>query len=344
MKGKLILENGKVFEGKIFGELADSVGEISFNTGMTGYQEMLTDPAGHGMMMVMTYPMIGNYGINTEDMESDKVQLKALIIKEDAKLPNNFRCEMTLDGFLRQYNVTGFKGIDTRYLTQIIRDNGSMKAIITAEDLTKKEIQERFNSFSNKNAVSEVSCKEKYEIKGEGKRIGVLDLGVKKSTLAYLESQGFNVVVFPYNTKAEEILNENLSALVVSNGPGNPADLTETIEELKKVIGKISVFGEVLGHQVIALALGGKVAKLKYGHRGGYPVRDMAAGKIITTSQNAGYVVEELPEGIEMTHQGVNVKTIEGMKNDDLKVVGVQFMPDLYESPKDVFVNFLKLV
>lgn len=344
MKGKLILENGKVFEGKIFGELADSVGEISFNTGMTGYQEMLTDPAGHGMMMVMTYPMIGNYGINTEDMESDKVQLKALIIKEDAKLPNNFRCEMTLDGFLRQYNVTGFKGIDTRYLTQIIRDNGSMKAIITAEDLTKKEIQERFNSFSNKNAVSEVSCKEKYEIKGEGKRIGVLDLGVKKSTLAYLESQGFNVVVFPYNTKAEEILNENLSALVVSNGPGNPADLTETIEELKKVIGKISVFGEVLGHQVIALALGGKVAKLKYGHRGGYPVRDMAAGKIITTSQNAGYVVEELPEGMEMTHQGVNVKTIEGMKNDDLKVVGVQFMPDLYESPRDVFVNFLKLV
>ena len=344
MKGKLILENGKVFEGKIFGELADSVGEISFNTGMTGYQEMLTDPAGHGMMMVMTYPMIGNYGINTEDMESDKVQLKALIIKEDAKLPNNFRCEMTLDGFLRQYNVTGFKGIDTRYLTQIIRDNGSMKAIITAEDLTKKEIQERFNSFSNKNAVSEVSCKEKYEIKGEGKRIGVLDLGVKKSTLTYLESQGFNVVVFPYNTKAEEILNENLSALVVSNGPGNPADLTETIEELKKVIGKISVFGEVLGHQVIALALGGKVAKLKYGHRGGYPVRDMAAGKIITTSQNAGYVVVELPEGMEMTHQGVNVKTIEGMKNDDLKVVGVQFMPDLYESPKDVFVNFLKLV
>lgn len=344
MKGKLILENGKVFEGKIFGELADSVGEISFKTGMTGYQEMLTDPAGHGMMMVMTYPMIGNYGINTEDMESDKVQLKALIIKEDAKLPNNFRCEMTLDGFLRQYNVTGFKGIDTRYLTQIIRDNGSMKAIITAEDLTKKEIQERFNSFSNKNAVSEVSCKEKYEIKGEGKRIGVLDLGVKKSTLTYLESQGFNVVVFPYNTKAEEILNENLSALVVSNGPGNPADLTETIEELKKVIGKISVFGEVLGHQVIALVLGGKVAKLKYGHRGGYPVRDMAAGKIITTSQNAGYVVVELPEGMEMTHQGVNVKTIEGMKNDDLKVVGVQFMPDLYESPKDVFVNFLKLV
>ena len=342
MKGKLILENGKVFEGKIFGELADTVGEISFNTGMTGYQEMLTDPAGHGLMMVMTYPMIGNYGINTEDMESSKVHLKALIIKEDAKLPNNFRCEMTLDGFLRQYGVTGFKGIDTRYLTQIIRDYGSMKAIITAEDLTKKEINERFEKFSNTKAVAEVSCKEVYE-KGEGdKKIGVLDLGVKNSTLEYLTGKGFKVVVFPYNTKSEEILNSGISALLVSNGPGNPAELTETTEELKKVIGKVAVFGEVLGHQVIALACGGETAKLKYGHRGGYPVRDMATGKVIITSQNASYVVEKLPSGFEMTHQGINVKTIEGMKNEDLKVVSVQYMPDLYKDSNDVLERFLK--
>ena len=344
MKGKLILENGKVFEGKIFGELADTVGEISFNTGMTGYQEILTDPANHGMMITMTYPMIGNYGINTEDMESDKVQLRALIIKEDAKLPNNFRCEMTLDGFLRQYNVTGFKGIDTRYLTQIIRDNGAMKAIITAEDLTKKEIQERFENFSNKNAVAEVSCKETYEIANEGKRIGVLDLGVKNSTLDYLKEKGFNVVVFPYNTKAEEILAANLSALVISNGPGNPENLTETIEEVKKLVGKIQIFGEVLGHQVLALALGGKVAKLKYGHRGGYPVKNLTTGKVIITAQNTGYVVEELPKDFVMTHEGVNVKTIEGMKNDNLKIVAVQYMPDLYKESNDVFENFLKLV
>lgn len=344
MKGKLILENGKVFEGKIFGELADTVGEISFNTGMTGYQEILTDPAGHGLMMVMTYPMIGNYGINTEDMESDKIHLKALIIKEDAKLPNNFRCEMTLDGFLRQYGVTGFKGIDTRYLTQIIRDNGSMKAIITAEDLTKKEIQERFNSIGNEKAAAEVSCKEICEKENEGKKIGVLDLGVKNSTLNYLAEKGFKAVVFPYNTKGEDILNSGIEALIVSNGPGNPAELTETIEELKKVIGKLPVFGEVLGHQVIALALGGKTAKLKYGHRGGYPVKDMATGKVVITSQNAGYVVEELPEGMEMTHQGINIKTIEGMKNDALKVVSVQYMPDLYEGSNDVLERFLKLV
>ncbi len=344
MKGKLILENGKVFEGKIFGELADTVGEISFNTGMTGYQEILTDPAGHGLMMVMTYPMIGNYGINTEDMESDKIHLKALIIKEDAKLPNNFRCEMTLDGFLRQYGVTGFKGIDTRYLTQIIRDNGSMKAIITAEDLTKKEIQERFNSIGNEKAAAEVSCKEICEKENEGKKIGILDLGVKNSTLDYLAEKGFKAVVFPYNTKGEDILNSGVEALIVSNGPGNPAELTETIEELKKVIGKLPVFGEVLGHQVIALALGGKTAKLKYGHRGGYPVKDMATGKVIITSQNAGYVVEELPEGMEMTHQGINIKTIEGMKNDTLKVVSVQYMPDLYKGSNDVLERFLKLV
>ena len=344
MKGKLILENGKVFEGKIFGELADTVGEISFNTGMTGYQEMLTDPANHGMMIAMTYPMIGNYGINTEDMESDKVQLKALIIKEDAKLPNNFRCEMTLDGFLRQYNVTGFKGIDTRYLTQIVRDNGSMKAIITAEDLTKKEIQERFKNFSNKNAVAEVSSKEVYEIAGGEKRVGVIDLGVKNSTLNYIKDAGFTVVVFPYNTKAEDILAQNLSALVVSNGPGNPEDLVETQNTIKELAGKMPIFGEVLGLQVIALAFGGKTAKLKYGHRGGYPIKNLATGKVVITSQNASYVVEEIPAEFEMTHQGINVKTIEGMKNEALKIVGVQYMPDLYKDSKDVFENFLKLV
>lgn len=344
MKGKLILENGKVFEGKIFGELSGTVGEISFNTGMTGYQEILTDPAGEGMFIVMTYPMIGNYGINTEDMESDKVHLKALIIKEDAKLPNNFRCEMTLDGFLRQYGVTGFKGIDTRYLTQIIRDNGAMKAIITADDLTKKEIQEKFENFTNKNAAAEVSCKEVYERGNGEKKIGVLDLGVKNSTLDYLAEKGFTVTVFPYNTKAEEILNSGVQALFVSNGPGNPADLAETVEELKKIIGKLPVFGEVLGHQVIALALGGKICRLKYGHRGGYPVKNLATGKVIITAQNAGYVVEELPAGVEMTHQGINIKTIEGMKNDTLKVYGVQYMPDLYPGTEDVLQSFLKLV
>ena len=344
MRGKLILENGMSFEGKIFGELGETVGEITFNTGMTGYQELLTDPSNCGQMIVMTYPMIGNYGINIEDMESKKVQAKALIIKEDAKLPNNFRCEMTLDGFLRQYSVTGFKGLDTRYLTQIIRDNGAMKAIITSEDLTKKEIQERFAKFSTEDAVAQVSTKEVYEIANEGKRIGVLDLGVKNSTLDYLKEKGFTVVVFPYNTKAEEILAQNIEALIISNGPGNPENLTETIEEVKKLAGKVAIFGEVLGEQVIALAFGGKVEKLKYGHRGGYPVKNLATGKVIITSQNASYVVSEVPEGFEMTHQGINVKTIEGIKNGGLKICGVQYMPDLYKDSNDVLENFLKLV
>ncbi len=183
MKGKLILENGMSFEGKIFGELGDSVGELVFNTGMTGYQELLTDPSYYGQIVVMTYPMVGNYGINLEDMESDGIKLKGFIIKEDAKLPNNFRCEMTLDGFLRQHKVVGFKGVDTRHLTKIIREEGAMKALITAKELTQKEINEYFENFSNTDAVERVSTKEIYEIPGEGKRIGVVDFGVKKNIL-----------------------------------------------------------------------------------------------------------------------------------------------------------------
>ena len=168
MKGKLILENGMSFEGKIFGELNETVGELVFNTGMTGYQELLTDPSYCGQIVVMTYPMIGNYGINLEDMESDKIYLRGFVIKEDAKLPNNFRCEMTLDGFLRQNNVVAFKGVDTRELTKIIREQGAMRAIITADDLTEKEIWERFNKYSNTDAVSIVSTPKIYEIPGKG--------------------------------------------------------------------------------------------------------------------------------------------------------------------------------
>lgn len=170
MKAKLILENGMAFEGKAFGYLKESVGELVFNTGMTGYQELLTDPSYYGQIVVMTYPLMGNYGINLEDLESDGVKVRGFVIKEDAKLPNNFRCELTLDGYLNQHKVMGFKGVDTRHLTKIIRENGSMKAIITTEDLTQKELKEKFGAFCNKSAVATVSCKEKYSIPGEGKK------------------------------------------------------------------------------------------------------------------------------------------------------------------------------
>lgn len=342
MKGKLILENGKIFEGKIFGELKDSIGDIYFNTSMSGYEEIITDPATAGTMMVMTYPMIGNYGINIEDMESDKVQLKALIIKEDAKLPNNFRCEMTLEGFLRQYGVVGFKGLDTRYLTQTIREYGSMKAIITSEELTKKEIHERFEKYSNKKIALTVGTDKKYEIKNGGKKIGVLDLGVKKSTLEYLKNKNFHTVVFPALTSAEDILLENLDGLIISNGPGNPNELAEVIENIKKLVGKLQMFGETLGIQLLALALEGKVEKLKYGHRGSYAVKNLKTEKVVITTQNSGYVITEIPKNTNITYQGINVKTIEGIENKELKIRGTQFTPDLYEEEKDELIKFLK--
>lgn len=344
MRGKLILENGKIFEGKIFGEIKNSVGELTFNTNMSGYQEFLTDPAVQGQISIMTYPMIGNYGINTEDMESNKIHLNALIIKEDAKLPNNFRCEMTLEGFLRQYNVVGFKGVDTRHLTQIIREEGSMKALITTEDLTKKEIAEMFKEFSMKNLVASVSTTEILNCGDSSKKIGILDLGVRNSTIDYLKEKGYSLTILPYNTKAEEIISLGLSGLYISNGPGNPEDLKEVSQEIKKLAGEFPILAEGLGMHVVALAFDGKVEKLKFAHCGEYPVRSIETKKFANTSQNTSYVVSVLPKDFTLVYEGINTKTIEGMKNQDLKIMAVQYMPDLYPESKDIMDDFLALV
>lgn len=347
MKGKLILENGNVFEGKIFGELGDTVGEIVFNTGMTGYQELLTDPSYCGQIVVMTYPMIGNYGINLEDMESDRSYLKGFIIKEDAKLPNNFRCEMTLDGFLRQNNIVAFKGVDTRQLVKIIREEGAMKAIITAEDLTEKELSEKFNNFNNSKAVTKVSTKEIYEIKGSGKKIGVMDFGIKRNILRNFQKRNCNLIVFPWDTKAEEILKYDLDGLFLSNGPGDPTDLNNVIFEIKKIVGKLPIAGICLGQQLIALALGGSTAKLKYGHRGcNHPVKDLERNRIYITSQNHGYVVDKVPDSMKVTHINLNDNSIEGLKSDMLHIMCVQYHPEGCPGPEDnnyLFDDFLKL-
>lgn len=348
MKGKLILENGMSFEGKIFGELGETVGELVFNTGMTGYQEVLTDPSYCGQIVVMTYPMIGNYGINLEDMESDNIHMKGFVIKEDAKLPNNFRCEMTLDGFLRQNKIVAFKGVDTRQLTKIIREQGAMKAIITADDLTEKEIMERFGKYDNRNAVSEVSTPRIYEIPGEGKRIGVMDFGIKRNILRSFKKRGCHLVVFPWNTKAEEIMKYNLDGLFLSNGPGDPADLGDVIAELKKMVGKLPIVAICLGHQLLAWALGGTTTKLKYGHRGcNHPVKDLEKNKIYITSQNHGYVVNNVPESMKVTHINLNDNSIEGMKSDKLRIMCVQYHPEAWPGPRDsdyLFDDFLKVI
>lgn len=347
MKGKLILENGMSFEGKIFGEKKDSIGEIVFNTGMTGYQELLTDPSYSGQIVVMTYPMIGNYGTNLEDMESDGAKLNGFIIKEDAKLPNNFRCEMTLDGFLRQYKIVAFKGADTRHLTKIIREEGAMKAIITSKDLTEKEIESYFNNFTNKNAVATVSTKEIYELPSSGPRIGVMDFGIKRNILRHFQKRNCHLIVFPYKTSAEEILKYNLDGIFLSNGPGDPSDLKDVIEEIKKLIGKLPITAICLGQQLLTWALGGTTVKLKYGHRGSnHPVKDLAKNKIYITSQNHGYVVDKVPADMEVTHINLNDNSVEGLKSDKLKIKCVQYHPEAWPGPEDsqyLFDEFVQL-
>ncbi len=348
MKAKLILENGMTFEGKAFGYFKETVGELVFNTGMTGYQELLTDPSYYGQIVVMTYPLIGNYGINLEDTESNGVKVRGLVVREESKYPNNFRCEMTLDGYLKQHKVMGFKGVDTRHLTKIIREIGTCKAIITTEEFTQKELKEKFGFFSNKYAVAEVTCPEKYEIPGEGKRIGVMDFGIKQNILRSFQKRGCHLTVFPFGTTAEEILKHDLDALFLSNGPGDPADLTDTIDEIKKIIGKMPVIGICLGHQLLAWAMGGNTIKLKYGHRGGnHPVKDLLKNKIFITSQNHGYVVDKMPEGVEVTHINLNDNSIEGMRNEKLKVMSIQYHPEACPGPEDsgyIFDDFLELI
>lgn len=348
MKGKLILENGMSFDGKIFGELNETVGELVFNTSMTGYQEVLTDPSYYGQIVVMTYPMIGNYGINLEDMESDSIKVKGFVIKEDAKLPNNFRCEMTLDGFLKQHNVVGFKGIDTRHLTKIIREEGAMKALITSKELTQKEIDTYFSNFTNIDSVKNVSTKKIYNIAGNGKKIGVIDFGIKRNILNSFKKRGVNLTVFPWNTTAKELLSYDLDAIFLSNGPGDPKDLTEVIDELKKLIGKKPIVGICLGHQLLAWALGGTTKKLKYGHRGcNHPVKDLEKNKIFITSQNHGYVVDKLPDSMKITHINLNDGSIEGMKSEKYKILCVQYHPEAYPGPSDseyLFDDFLEII
>ncbi len=345
MKAKLILENGVIFEGKAFGYLKENVGEVVFTTGMTGYQEVLTDPSYHGQIVTMTYPLIGNYGINLEDMESSKPQVSGFIVREKCDIPNNFRCELTLDDYLRQNKIVGLEGIDTRALTKILRNNGTMRGIIVLDDSTLEDVKGKIQSFSNKEAVHIVSTKEKYEIEGPGKHVAVIDYGIKTNILRCFKKRGCKLTVFPSNVSAEEVLSVNPDLVFLSNGPGDPEDLSEEIETIKNIIGKKPVVGICLGHQLLALSLGGKTAKLKFGHRGGnHPVKDLETGRVHITSQNHGYYVNDIPEDVEVTHVNINDETVEGMKHKNMQIYSVQFHPEASAGPKDseyIFDRFL---
>lgn len=345
MKAKLILENGMIFEGKSFGYLGESVGEVVFTTGMTGYQEVLTDPSYHGQIVTMTYPLIGNYGINLDDMESNKPQVKGFIVREKCNIPNNFRCEMNLDDYLKQNKVVGIEGIDTRALTKILRNNGTMKGIITLDHSELSEVKKEIEAFSNKYAVSNVTTDKIYEIDGEGKHVAIIDYGIKNNILNCFKKRGCKITVFPSNVTAEEVLNINPDLVFLSNGPGDPEDLETEIENIKKIIGKKPIVGICLGHQLLALSLGGSTTKLKFGHRGcNHPVKDLETGRVHITSQNHGYVVNEVPEDVEITHVNINDGTVEGLKHKTMSVYSVQFHPEASAGPKDseyIFDRFL---
>ncbi|WP_286910398.1 carbamoyl phosphate synthase small subunit [Clostridium sp. UBA1652] len=346
MKAKLILENGTIFEGTAFGYLEESVGEVVFNTGMTGYQEVLTDPSYYGQIVTMTYPLIGNYGINIEDTESKSIKVKGFIVREKCSSPSNFRCEFQLEDYLKQNKIIGLEGIDTRALTKMLRNNGTMKGIITLEELVLEDVQEKLQSFSNEYAVKSVSTDVVKQVEGAGKHVAILDFGIKQNIVRNFVKRGCKVSVFPYDASSDEILAVNPDLIFLSNGPGNPEDLPESIESIKNLIGKKPIVGICLGHQLLALSLGGKTSKLKFGHRGSnHPVKDLEENRVHITSQNHGYVVEQLPEEFEITHVNLNDGTIEGMKHKTLPIYSVQFHPEACPGPKDseyIFDKFMK--
>ncbi|MHC1747720.1 MAG: carbamoyl phosphate synthase small subunit [Cellulosilyticaceae bacterium] len=348
MKAQLILENGMVFEGKAFGYLKETIGEVVFNTGMTGYQEILTDPSYFGQMVVMTYPLVGNYGINLEDNESRKAHVKAFIIREKSDYPNNFRCELTLDGYLKEQKIIGLEGIDTRALTKVLRNHGTMRAIIAVRELTPSQVKLKIDTFNNQHAVAEVTTKTIHQIEGKGIHIAVMDFGIKQNIIRSFTQKGCKMTVFPAYTPVEEILKVNPDGVFLSNGPADPKDLPEVVAAIKALIGKKPITAICLGHQLLSLALGGNTTKLKFGHHGcNHPVKDYLTNRVYITSQNHNYVVETLPEGAAVTHRNLNDETVEGMYFEDLNIYSVQFHPEACPGPTDtahIFDEFITVM
>jgi len=351
---RLALENGKVFYGEGFGALGSCEGEVIFNTAMTGYQEILTDPSYCGQILTMTYPLIGNYGINPADFESRQPFLRGFVVKEACSHPNNWRATETLSAYLKRNNILALSGIDTRALTRIIRQSGSMRGVISTEDVNDQELVERActaATISGQNLLSEVTTPVRYTIEADGPRVVVLDLGLKQSIVKNLSKAGCEVVVVPAITTAEEIIALNPSALLFTNGPGDPKDAKQPIETAKKLIGKLPLFGICLGHQILALALGADTYKLKFGHRGAnHPVKDLESTKVQITSQNHGYAIDERTLAgldITVTHRNLHDWTVEGMRHNSLPIFCVQYHPEAFPGPSDsahIFQRFLSLM
>jgi len=351
MKGYLLLEDGTKFYGDVFGCKENTTGEVVFNTGMTGYQEVLTDPSYYGQIVVMTYPLIGNYGINADDCQSHKPMVKGFVIREGNESFSNWRGAESLEDYFFKHNLTGIEGIDTRALTKIIREKGTMRGKIIIDDQTEDIHMEDIESFSNNDAVDHVTTKNTYDIKPELLKVAVMDFGIKRNILRSLSLKNIELRVFPAHSTVEEIKAYEPDGLFLSNGPGDPSELTNVIDNIKALLDYKPIFGICLGHQLLAWAYGGSTRKMTYGHRGSnHPVKDLLLDRVFITSQNHGYEVirESLnEENIEITHLNVNDGTVEGMRHKELPVFSVQYHPEACPGPADsvyLFEQFLDLM
>ena len=372
MKALLVLADGKIYEGEHFGSEGEVEAEIVFNTSMSGYQEIITDPSYCGQMVVMTYPLIGNYGVNPEDFESDRPHLSGFIIKELSKVQSNWRSRGSLEEFLKETNVFGIQGIDTRALTRRIREKGAQQAILSTDTSDPQRLIEKVRKspgLIGRDLVKEVTCKNAYdwnesewtiqsgktklkEVKDRPYNVLVYDFGVKRNILRKLTRAGCKVRVVPANTPADEVLATRPDGIFLSNGPGDPAAVPYAIDNVKTILGKVPVFGICLGHQILSLALNGKTYKLRFGHHGGnQPVLDVKSGKIEITSQNHGFAVEQnsFDSDVDITFLNLNDDTVEGIQHKSWPVFSVQYHPEASPGPHDSehlfykFVNLMKV-
>jgi len=350
----LLLNDGKKFEGKKLGHLGETIGEVCFNTGMTGYQEILTDPSYCSQIVTMTSPHIGNYGINKEDVESNKIQVSGFVIKEESIVPSNWRSTSSLDEYLKKNKIVGIQDIDTRSLTRHIRDQGAMNGIISSVDNDLVNLSNKLKKAPSMNGLDlakTVSTKKVYKWSQTGKfKVAAIDYGIKHNILNILKDNNCEVTVFPAQTSAKEILDFNPDGIFLSNGPGDPSAVTYGIEMVKSLLGSKPIFGICLGHQILSLALGAKTFKLKFGHRGiNHPVKNLETKVVEITSQNHGFAVDlnSLPENVVATHINLNDNTNEGIECKEFKAFSVQHHPESSPGPHDsryLFDKFIKLM